>query len=196
MHCRYCSPEVKGGVDPSNDVCKYGPDMIGEALYTGPDFATTTSSQVGSTPGCYVDSITTSQVTVTTAVGSYSNTDTSITIGPATYQADALNPGLFAAATSSSVTPALAFDNDTLLPLDIGGRYYCQWPDCTVSCRRQADWHRHFQLKHFNIRWFCDEPGCEKGVLFFEGYCRQDKVKKHIRTQHIGSVSTGVSYFC
>jgi len=170
--------------------------VIGEALNTGPDFVSTTSSQVDGTTGYYVDGVTTSQAAITTTVGSYSNTNTSTTVGAATYQVDAPNPGLFVAAAGSSVGPTLTFDVNTLLPLDIGGRYYCQWPDCTISCRRQADWHRHFQLKHFNVRWFCDELGCKKGVSFFVGYCRQDKVKKHIKTKHIGSVSTGVSYFC
>jgi len=169
--------------------------MVGAALYTGPDITSTTSSQVDGTTGCYIDSIATSQAAVTTAVGGYSNTNTSTTVGATTYQV-APNPGLFVAAAGSGIGPALAFDVNTLLPLDIGGRYYCQWPNCTISCRRQADWQRHFQLKHFNVRWFCDEPGCEKGASFFVGYCRQDKVKKHIRTKHVGSVSSGVFHYC
>jgi hypothetical protein len=166
-------------------------------LHTGPDFASTAGSQVDGTASLYVNGITTSQAAVATGVSSYSNADTSPAVGAvATYQTDAPDPGLFAGATGSGAGLALAFNVDHLVPLHIGGRYLCQWPGCVVSCGRQGDWHRHFQLKHCNVRWFCNEPGCEKNVLSFKGYCRQDKVKKHIRTKHIGSVSTGVSCFC
>jgi hypothetical protein len=135
--------------------------------------------QVDGTAGFQVDGTAGFQVA---AVDNDANANTAI---------DAPAHGLFTPAIGSisSAGPALASPSNTLLPLYAGGRYLCQWPACSVSCRRQPDWYRHFQSKHFNIRWFCDEPGCDKGRHPFMGYSRQDKVTEHIKAKHMGSVN-------
>jgi hypothetical protein len=151
----------------------------------------------------------------TTAFGNYID-NTGIATGTSYQAGDASTAAGFSASTAGDFgTPnpsasdfrasdsggpgfsALDFDApDVFSPLDIGGRYYCQWLDCNASFGRRDDWYRHFQSKHFNVRWFCNEPGCEKAVSSFKGYCRQDKVKKHINDKHAGSMLTGVFYFC
>jgi Zinc finger, C2H2 type len=55
-------------------------------------------------------------------------------------------------------------------------------PNCHLAFARVADLERHIHTIHLRIRHHCKVPGC--GDNAGKGYCRREKLRKHLRTVH------------
>jgi hypothetical protein len=55
-------------------------------------------------------------------------------------------------------------------------------PNCRLAFARIADLERHIHTIHLRIRHHCKMPGC--GDNAGKGYCRREKLRKHLRTVH------------
>jgi Zinc finger, C2H2 type len=58
-------------------------------------------------------------------------------------------------------------------------RFSCDWPDCTTTFARRADYNRHLKERHLPVqRYMCTFLGCNKT------YNRRDKLQSHERHSH------------
>jgi hypothetical protein len=55
-------------------------------------------------------------------------------------------------------------------------------PNCHLAFARVADLERHIHTIHLRIRHHCKVPGC--GDNAGKGYCRREKLRKHLKTLH------------
>jgi hypothetical protein len=85
------------------------------------------------------------------------------------------------ASTASAASPSTDFNSPKQsTTYSIPKTQFC--PNCHLAFARAADLERHIHTVHLCIRHHCKVPGC--GDNAGKGYCRREKLRKHLRTVH------------
>lgn len=64
--------------------------------------------------------------------------------------------------------------------------HHCPYDICTKSFSRRRDRDRHILTIHNRIRHHCLLSGCPTNNNNGQGYCREEKLKSHLKRRHYG----------